>query len=111
MKNPLTIIEPCVDSRSGKRFKAGDIFEPAPNVAQAKRLVAAGCLDEVAIAAAEKAEVDTADVSRDQLNDDGLFDNTVEELKALAEAEDIDLGEARKKDEIVAAIRAGRAGK
>lgn len=40
---------------------------------------------------------------------DGLADITVAELKAIAEAEGVDLGEATKKAEIIAAIEAARA--
>ncbi|AZN72004.1 hypothetical protein D5400_12605 [Georhizobium profundi] len=108
MKNPFTVLEACVDRRSGKRYRAAEIFDPAPSVTQAKRLVAAGCLAESAIEAAEKAEIEGAAVSRDQLNNDELFDRTVDELKKLADDEKIDLGEATKKADIVAAIRAAR---
>lgn len=50
----------------------------------------------------------------DDDDDDGpkaLADHTVAELKALAEAEGIDLGDASKKDDIVAAIELARESK
>ena len=56
MTKALTVIAECVDLRSGKRFKQGEVFDPAPTAEQATRLVAAGCLPKEAIAAAEKAD-------------------------------------------------------
>ena len=41
-------------------------------------------------------------------DDDGLDDETVADLKSLAELEGVDLGEATKKADIIAAIRARR---
>ncbi|MFC3442782.1 hypothetical protein ACFOKF_16535 [Sphingobium rhizovicinum] len=41
--------------------------------------------------------------------DDGLDDEKVNDLKALAELEGVDLGDASKKADIIAAIRAHRA--
>jgi predicted nucleic acid-binding Zn-ribbon protein len=55
------------------------------------------------------AKADTAATVRDQINKDGLFDLSVDELKVLAESESIDLGEASEKDAIVTAIRTSRA--
>ncbi|WAP67223.1 hypothetical protein [Jiella pelagia] len=57
----------------------------------------------------EEKTMDPAAVQRQQINEDKLFDSTVEELRALAKDEDIDLSGASRKDEIVAAIRAARA--
>ncbi|MDF0543339.1 hypothetical protein PX699_13355 [Sphingobium sp. H39-3-25] len=42
--------------------------------------------------------------------DDGLASHTVAELKAIAEAEGIDLGDATKKADIVSAIELAREG-
>ncbi|MGV3649848.1 MAG: hypothetical protein ACO1OK_00350 [Devosia sp.] len=52
----LKVLAECVDSRSGRRFKAGEIFDPAPTADQARRLAKAGCLPEGAIGVAEKAD-------------------------------------------------------
>lgn len=57
------------------------------------------------------ASEDPAAQQRDAINDDKLFESTVDQLKDIAKAEEIDLGEAKRKDEIVAAIRAARATK
>lgn len=48
-------------------------------------------------------------VEDDEAEDDGLDQEKVEDLKKIAEDEKIDLGEATKKADIVAAIRAHRA--
>lgn len=64
----------------------------------------------VAVAGSPGAAVDLAVVARDQLNNDKLFEQTVGKLREIAKTEKIDLGEARRKDEIIAAIRKHRAG-
>lgn len=53
---------------------------------------------------------DTVDGGNDGAEDD-LVGKTVPELKAVAEAETIDLGENTKKDDILSAIRAARVAK
>lgn len=58
MSKALTVLAACVDIRSGKRFAAGDEFNPVPTVEQARRLVAAKCLPEEAISAAAAAETE-----------------------------------------------------
>jgi colicin import membrane protein len=58
MSKALTVLAECVDARSGKRFLPGDVFDPAPAVEQAQRLVKAGCLPGDAIEAAQKASAD-----------------------------------------------------
>ncbi len=55
------------------------------------------------------AKPEPAKTAVDQVNEDGLFDKTNDELKAVAEAEKIDLGDASRKEDLVAAIRAARA--
>ena len=106
------VIAECVDRRSGKRFHPGDWFLPAPDEDQEERLGAARCIKVV-----DDAEMawdigntvdDPAGKARQQINEDGLFDQTVDALKAIAVEESIDLGEAKRKDEIVAAIRSAR---
>jgi hypothetical protein len=61
MSKALTVLAECVDARNGKRFQRDDLFDPAPTVEQAKRLVAAGCLLEDAITAAAAAEAEAED--------------------------------------------------
>jgi hypothetical protein len=57
---------------------------------------------------APKPEPQSQTPTGSQAVDDGLTEKTNAELKALAAAEQIDLGEAKTKAEFVAAIRAGR---
>lgn len=58
MTKELKVLAACVDSRTGKRFAAGEIFDPAPTEEQAKRLFRAGCLPEAAIEAGRKADTE-----------------------------------------------------
>jgi hypothetical protein len=51
---------------------------------------------------------DPASIARQQINTDKLFDSTVGDLKGIAATENIDLGQARTKADIVAVIRAHR---
>jgi len=106
MSEALTVLAACVDKRSGKRFGVGDVFDPAPDVDQAKRLIKAGCLPEEALAEAQTAA--KSKKSAPITPDDGLDALTVDQLKALAGEEKIDLGQAAKKEDIVATIRAKR---
>jgi len=69
--------------------------------AEAKRLKDGGFLD------GEPTDLDDEQTGEDV--GDGLDNETVADLKATAEAEGIDLGEATKKADILAAIRAARA--
>ena len=57
----------------------------------------------------EREPRDPADVSRQQINEDGLFEQTVEQLKEIAQAEAADLSGVTLKADIIAAIRAKRA--
>ncbi len=66
-------------------------------------------LQQAGAAKEEETSMDPAATQRQQINEDGLFDKTVDDLRALAKAESIDLSGAHRKDEIVAAIRAARA--
>lgn len=57
------------------------------------------------------AEGDFTDVNPewfDDGTDEGLTSNSVAELKAIADAENIDIGDATKKADIIAAIELGR---
>ena len=58
MNKAFIVLADCVAAPGGKRFKAGEEFDPPPSVAQARRLVAAGCLPEAAIDAAAAAEAE-----------------------------------------------------
>lgn len=99
------VIAEFVDTVTGDRIvpaAAGDspvTFTPHDDD-QAGRLIAAACL---------RAPRDRAATARDQINNDGLFDQSIADLKAIAEAEKIDLGEATKKADIIGAIRTARA--
>jgi hypothetical protein len=111
---PHKVIAECVDRRNGRRHYAGALFEPEPTKDQAARLIKAGAIEEIGEDEAAQlrratAPADPASIVREQINEDGLFDHTVAELKEIAASEDIDLAGATKKDEIVAAIRAHRA--
>jgi len=94
MKSELTVLAECVDSRNGKRFQAGETFEPAPTEAQARRLVAANCLPGAAIDVAKKADANAerAEQERQKKAADAELvtlaeaDHTAAE-KAMADAE------------------------
>jgi hypothetical protein len=94
-----SVIAEMIDANTGTRYFPGQAFTPADED-QAERLIKARCIREGR---------DRAAIQRDQLNNDGLFDNTVAELREIAAAERINLGDATKKADIVAAIRAARA--
>jgi hypothetical protein len=47
MSGRYLVIAECTDSRSGKRFKEGEEFLPAPTAAQITRLEKAGCLSAI----------------------------------------------------------------
>jgi hypothetical protein len=95
----LTVLAECVDIRSGKRFVKGQEFNPAPTPDQAARLIKAGCLPEAALKHAVEPEPDDADDG--EVN---LKKLSIDELKAYAAEHAIDLGDATKKADIVAAI-------
>ncbi|WP_065091633.1 hypothetical protein [Rhizobium leucaenae] len=61
MTKELTVLAECVDKRTGKRFRLGDIFDPIPTTEQAKRLILAGCLPQGAYKIAANAEEDEED--------------------------------------------------
>ncbi|MDE3854875.1 hypothetical protein [Sinorhizobium meliloti] len=115
----------CVDARTGRRFKAGETFAPAPTIDQAKRLIAGGCLAEAALKAAVEPEVSaklisagpkldskTASADIDQLrksvDDARLAAET--EIKAITAGVDRARADAEKQlDEIGTEIAAARA--
>jgi len=66
------VIAECVDSRTGKRYFAGDVFKPDPDADQAARLIKAGCLEEVKGKAAKAPT-------------DGLSELDLDALRALAD--------------------------
>lgn len=100
------VIAECVDERDGKRYFPGDTF-PKPTRAQAQRLTGAKCLSDEKPDLAELADQARANDQTIQFTDD-LGDKTVAQLRELATAETIDLGNASRKPEILAAIRKGR---
>lgn len=89
MSKEFTVLAECVDARSGARFKKDAIFTPPPSVEQAKRLVAARCLPEAAIAAAEKLEGEgSAKAARRE--------KAIEKAQGVLEKAKADLAEAEK---------------
>jgi colicin import membrane protein len=80
MSKALTVLAECVDVRTGKRFKPGEVFDPAPSVVGARHLVAAGCLPEAAIDAAAAAEADAEKAAETKAKAD-------QDARAKAEAE------------------------
>ena len=94
-----SVVAEMVDQNTGDRYFPGQTFTPADEE-QAARLIKSGCLREGTDGAAKQ---------RDQINNDGLFDQSVDDLKKLAETEKVDLGTATKKADIITAIRAARA--
>ncbi|CAH1670730.1 MULTISPECIES: hypothetical protein [unclassified Chelatococcus] len=101
---PYVVKAECVDVRSGKRFFPGDKFHPEPDEDQAARLIAAGCLRLDGATPPRPA----APVTSPSSNEGGvnIEDMTVDALKALAAEKSIDLGDAKLKADIIAAIKA-----
>lgn len=93
-----SVVAEMVDSHTGTRLFPGQTFTPHDDD-QRERLLEARCIRE---------GVDPAAKTRDQLNNDGLFDKTLPQLQKLAKGEKVDLGDATTKPDIVAAIRAAR---
>ena len=56
----------------------------------------------------DNGSAELADIDQEDGVGDGLDDTKVDDLKALAEAEGVDLGEATRKADIIAAIRKHR---
>lgn len=100
MKYP--VIAECIDSRTGKRFYPGDNFDPAPTDLQLARLTQAGCI------ARPGAATDPAAAVREAIGGDTLHARSVAQLKDIAAAEMIELGEAKNKPDLIAAIRKAR---
>jgi hypothetical protein len=100
------VIAECVDQRDAKRYFPGDEF-PNPTRQQLKRLTDAGCLSEDKPDPADLASGGGAAQQQITLPDD-LGDLTVPKLRELAETDKIDLGDATRKPEILAAIRKAR---
>jgi hypothetical protein len=96
----LKVLAECVDIRSGKRFLKGQVFSPPPTPEQADRLIKAGVLTE---GAREFAVGEDADAS-DEDESVNLKKLNIDELKALAAERGVDLGDATKKADIIAAI-------
>lgn len=106
MSRTFYVIAECIDERDGSRYFPGDIF-PAPTQPQAERLTRALCLSENAPDLAQLA--DRADANDQSIQfTDNLGELKISRLRELAAAEDIDLGRASAKADIIAAIRKGR---
>ncbi len=72
--------------------------------AEAKRLLDGGFLD----LGDHDGDAEDEVAEDDIVEDDGLNDEKVEDLKSIAEREQVDLGTATKKADIISAIRAHR---
>jgi len=99
----LKVLAECVDIRSGLRFLKGQVFSPPPTLEQAERLIKAGCLPE----GARQHAVDEPDDKPDdepEADDGDLKKLTVDQLKGLAAERGVDLGDATKKADIIAAL-------
>lgn len=121
MSNALKVLAECVDVRTGRRFKAGETFAPAPTIDQAKRLIAGGCLGEAALKAAVEPEVsaklisaspkaDTADIEKLRKSVDDARQAAEKEIKAIGAGVDRARADAEKQlDEIGNGIAAALA--
>lgn len=125
MSNALKVLAECVDARTGRRFKAGETFAPAPTVDQAKRLIAGGCLAEAALKAAVEPEVSaklisvglkvdtkaaSADIDQLRKSVDDARQTAETEIKAISAEVDRARADAEKQlDEISTEIAAVRA--
>lgn len=96
MNKALTVLAACVDARSGKRFAKGDVFEPAPNPEQARRLIKAECLPPEALEAAVAAETASEKAAEDAAKKKRAEDEAA--AKAKAEADKKVAEDAAKKD-------------
>jgi hypothetical protein len=96
MSKALTVLAACVDIRSGKRFAKGDVFEPAPNPEQARRLIKAECLPPEALDAAVAAESEAEKAAEEAAKKKRGEDEAA--AKAKAEADKKAAEEAAKKD-------------
>jgi glycerol-3-phosphate O-acyltransferase len=94
MSKALTVLAECVDARSGKRFNRGDVFDPAPNPEQARRLIAANCLPKEALDAAVAAETEAEKATEEAAKKKAAE----EKAAAKAEADKIAAEDAAKKD-------------
>jgi hypothetical protein len=86
MTKALTVLAECVDKRSGKRFQPNDVFDPAPNPEQARRLIAAGCLPKAALDAAVAAETDAEKAAEEAAKKKRIEDDAAAKAKAEADA-------------------------
>jgi len=98
MSKEFTVLAECVDARSGKRFKKDAIFTPPPSLEQATRLVAARCLPEAAIAAAEKLEGESAAKTERRAKAIEKAQATLDKAKADLVATEAALAEAAEAD-------------
>ena len=93
-----SVIAEMVDRHTGARLFVGDTFTPHDED-QRQSLVTAGCLRD---------GIDPAVQVRDQINSDGLFERTLDQLRNIARSEVVDLGQLTRKADVIGAIRAAR---
>jgi hypothetical protein len=82
MTKALTVLAECVDARSGKRFQRGDVFDPAPNPEQARRLIAANCLPKEALDVAVAAETEAEKAAEEAAKKKRAEDEAASKAKA-----------------------------
>ena len=109
MAKTYYVIAECVDVRDGSRYLPGAEF-PDPTRDQVTRLTGAKCISEEKPDPAALASARDANDQRIEYIDD-LGGKTLAQLQALAKAEEIDLGDATRKPETLAAIRKARQAK
>ncbi|MBN9065175.1 MAG: hypothetical protein J0H60_01510 [Rhizobiales bacterium] len=85
MTKALTVLAECVDARSGKRFQRGDVFDPAPNPEQARRLIAANCLPKGALDVAVAAETEAEKAAEEAAKKKRTEDEAAAKAKAEAD--------------------------
>jgi hypothetical protein len=92
----MKVIAEFVDARTSKRYLPGEghLIEPALTPAQIVRLTKAGCLE-------DGSDVEIVDLVEPPVD---LSAFTVSELQQYAADNSIDLGDAKKRADIVAAI-------
>ncbi len=86
----LIVLAECVDIRTGRRFAAGETFEPVPAVEQAHRLILAGCLPEKALGEAEKVAAAHAAPTDDKAAAADAAKQKKAEKKAAAASEELE---------------------
>lgn len=99
MNKALTVLASCVDIRSGKRFQRGDVFDPAPNPEQARRLIKAECLPKEALEVAVIAETEAEKAAEEAAKQKRAEDEAAAKAKAEADKKATDDAAAKAKAE------------